>query len=308
MPDQKLSRESFERAVNFIRTDARPLDRARFAFHFENGGRDAVIAELAKFQNADGGFQSVLESDTRWTGSSGLAAMKALKVFNEVGAPASDPHVRALVKYLLATFDESAGRWHALPKAANGAPHAPWWDVKDDLGRSEVESPVFPTAALAGYLRAYASLLPPGFLDRVTALCLNYLEAAPVKMAMPDIDALSVLVNYLPITERDAAVRKLKAALAEETVVDPQKWSEYNIRPLTFIHSPDSPLYSGLTAAVNLNLDYIVSTQEPDGGWGLTWSWADRDAAAWNLAEREWRGVMTLENLELLTAFHRVSR
>ena len=68
MPDQKLSRESFERAVNFIRTDARPLDRARFAFHFENGGRDAVIAELAKFQNADGGFQSLLESDTRWMG------------------------------------------------------------------------------------------------------------------------------------------------------------------------------------------------------------------------------------------------
>jgi hypothetical protein len=264
---KKLSSDSFERAATFVRATARPLDRALFAYHFENGSRDAVLAELAKYQNSDGGFQSLLESDTRWTGSSGLGAMKALRVFNEVNAPPSDPHMQLLVKYLLATFDEKAGQWHALPIAANAAPHAAWWEVKEDLGRSVVESTVFPTAAIAGYLRAYGTLLPQGFLDRVTASCLKYLEAAPIKMAMPDVESLSALVDYLPPSDRASAVKKLKAVLAEETVTDPQKWNDYSIRPLTFVQSPKSPLFAGSSAAVDANLDYIIATQKPDGGW-----------------------------------------
>jgi hypothetical protein len=144
-----LSPDAFARAQVFIYETARPLERAQFAFHFQRGARDAVIAELAKFQNDDGGFASCLESDTRWCGSSPLGAMKALRILTDVGAPADDPHVRAVVKYLLATFDRKQNRWHALPKEANSAPHAPWWNVSENTGECEVDSPVFPTAALA---------------------------------------------------------------------------------------------------------------------------------------------------------------
>jgi hypothetical protein len=65
-----LSGAAFVGAETFIYKTARPLERALFAFYFRNGSRDAVIAELAKFQNNDGGFASCLESDTRWCGSS----------------------------------------------------------------------------------------------------------------------------------------------------------------------------------------------------------------------------------------------
>jgi hypothetical protein len=46
-----LSREAFARAEVYISETARPLERALFAFHFTRGSRDAVIAELVKFQN-----------------------------------------------------------------------------------------------------------------------------------------------------------------------------------------------------------------------------------------------------------------
>lgn len=65
-----LSAEAFARANAFISKAGRPLERALFAFHFEHGSSDSVIAELAKYQNPDGGFASYLDGDTRWRGSS----------------------------------------------------------------------------------------------------------------------------------------------------------------------------------------------------------------------------------------------
>ena len=303
-----LSREAFARAEAFISETARPLDRALFAFYFAHDSRDAVIVELAKFQNDDGGFASCLESDTRWCGSSPLGAMKALGILTDLGVPASDPHVKAVVKYLLASFDDKHGMWHALPKEANAAPHASWWEVREDTGKCEVESPLFPTAALAGYLQNYAELLPPGFVKRITESSLNYLAAAPVRMPMPDIESLIELVRLLPPGQSTDPVRKLKSVLAEVVVRDPKQWDSYNVKPLTFIHGPQSPFFPEVEKAVGANLDYMMSAQKPDGGWGLTWSWEERNAAAWKVAEREWRGVVTLENLKTLQGFRRIAQ
>jgi hypothetical protein len=234
--------------------------------------------------------------------------MKALGILTDLREAASDPHVKSVIRYLLASFDDKAGIWHALPKEANGAPHASWWDVREDTGKCEVESPVFPTAALAAYLQNYAELLPPRFLKRITESSLNYLAAAPVRMQMPDIESLIELVRLLPAGQSTDAVRKLKRVLAEVIVKDPKHWDSYNVKPLTFVHSPQSPFYPEMEQAVGANLDYIISTQKSDGGWGLTWSWEDRNPTAWKVAEKEWRGVVALENLKTLQAFHRITR
>ena len=235
-----------------------------------------------------------------------MGAMKALRILREVGAPPGDARVSALVPYLLRTFDSQKGYWHALPAEANRAPHAIWWEVRAESGKCEVESAVFPTAAIAGYLQAYDSLLPAGFLPRITASSMHYLAAAPLDMKMPDVEALTELVRLVP--QNAAAVEKLRDVLAKVVVQDRQKWDSYNVKPLTFVHTPESPLYAGPEEAVAANLDYLISTQEADGGWALTWSWADRDPAAWKVAEKEWRGVVTLENLETLDSFRRIAR
>jgi hypothetical protein len=127
-------------------------------------------------------------------------------------------------------------------------------------------------------------------------------------MPMPDIESLIELVRLLPPAQSMDAVRKLKRVLAQVVVQDPKQWNGYNVKPLTFVHTPQSPFYPEMETAVAANLDYIIPKQESDGGWGLTWSWKDRNPAAWALAEKEWRGVVTLENLRTLEAFHRISR
>ena len=304
-----LSAASFAKAKAFINSTGRPLDRARFRFQFEQGSPSDVIAELAKFQNPDGGFATYLESDSRWTGSSANGTRVALKILADVNAPPQDPRVQAAVKYLLATFDQSTGTWRALPKEANAAPHAPWWHVHEDTGKCDVDSPVFPTSALAGYLQRYDALLPGGFLKRITDASLKYLADAPVKMQMSDIDMLTELVRLLPPDhpQREAAVQKFRTVLAAVIERDPDKWTSYGIQPLSFIDSLHSPFYPGLEKESAANLDYILHTQKDDGGWPLNWSWNEVDPAAWKIAEQEWRAVLTLEKLERLDGFHRIN-
>jgi len=123
-------------------------------------------------------------------------------------------------------------------------------------------------------------------------------------MQMPDIESLIELVRLFPPGQSTDAIRKLKTVLAEVVVQDPKQWNSYNVKPLTFVHSPQSPFYPEMEKAIGANLDYTISTQKSDGGWGLTRSWEDRNPTAWKLAEEEWRGVVSLENLQTLQAFH----
>jgi hypothetical protein len=303
-----LSADSYAKAKDFINHTGRPLERARLRFRFDHGSASDVIAELAKFQNPDGGFATSLESDSRWTGSSPNGTRVALKILTDVKAPPQDPHVQAVVKYLLANFDEHSGTWRALTKEANAAPHAPWWHVHEETGKCDVDSPVFPTAALAGYLQPYYTLLADDFLNRITGSSLKYLADAPVKMQMPDIDMLTELVRLLPPNhpQREASIQKLRVILNSVVERDPQKWTTYGIQPLSFIDSPNSPFYPGLEKESDANLSYILQTPKADGGWPLNWSWSDSNPAAWKIAEQEWRAVVTLEKLERLEEFHRI--
>lgn len=54
---------TFEKARSFIYHNARPLDIARWQYHFEGGSNEAVLTALAAYQNEDGGFGHALEAD-----------------------------------------------------------------------------------------------------------------------------------------------------------------------------------------------------------------------------------------------------
>ena len=69
---KKLSREAFNQAREFLKTQARPLDRALFEVRFEGASVEHVVDELAAFQNKDGGFGHALEPDLRTPTSSAL--------------------------------------------------------------------------------------------------------------------------------------------------------------------------------------------------------------------------------------------
>lgn len=60
-----IMKEIVQKAKNFIYRNARPLDFARWQYHFENGRAEDAINVLSHYQNEDGGFGHALEPDFR---------------------------------------------------------------------------------------------------------------------------------------------------------------------------------------------------------------------------------------------------
>ena len=61
----RISQKAFDRAAEFISVNARPLERARFDYHFASGPISDVLTQLEAFQNNDGGFGHGIEPDLR---------------------------------------------------------------------------------------------------------------------------------------------------------------------------------------------------------------------------------------------------
>ena len=91
-----LSKESFKKALKWIKQNARPLEKARLRFYFENDAVDEVKTELEKFQNTDGGFGHALEPDLRTPNSSVLATSLAYQIQN----------IESANQYLLNNYDK----------------------------------------------------------------------------------------------------------------------------------------------------------------------------------------------------------
>ncbi len=101
----KLSAAKRDKAVNYIKAQGRPLERALYAYHFEGGSAAAVMDELRSFQNKDSGFGHALEPDLRLNDSSVIATTVALQRMLETHVPSDHPLVESACKYLRDTYN-----------------------------------------------------------------------------------------------------------------------------------------------------------------------------------------------------------
>jgi hypothetical protein len=307
MVGRMLTSDAFQRARAFLFEYGRPLDRERFRFHFESGSGEAVVVELARFQNADGGFGHGLEPDLRAGASSAIATSQAFRLLREIGRPDHEVARRGLA-YLLTSFDRERSVWEMVPPAAEEAPHAPW------LTYSGTEKGfngfvLNPTAELLGALYDYAGHVPDGFLAGLTPTLVRRAQEAPDQMEIHDFGSLQRLAETenLPDDVRSALAAQLLRALPATVSLQPSTWEEYNLQPLRALGRPDSFLAPLIAADVlAANAEFWERQQLPDGSWQIPWDWASNDADAWAQAEREWKCIQIVDKLLVLKAFGRL--
>lgn len=305
-----LSRERYAQARKYLLSSARPLEAAVFRYRFEESTAEAVFAELAKYQNSDGGFGKALEPDLRSPASSPLATTAGLQRLRMLNAPAQNPLVYGAIHYLVTAYDPAYQSWPLVPPASEAAPHAPWWNqegLADRFGNFAVN----PRAEVLGYLHEFADesdAQAATLRDTLTPIVFQDLLQRTESLSGDAFMCCQRLVESpgLPNNMAVDLQRWLLRMAGSAVATDPATWNGYVLQPLQVAPNRTAPMGIPLAHVLPANLDFVIDGQTEDGSWAPSWSWLGAYPKDWALSEREWRGVLTLERLEWLHAYDRI--
>lgn len=289
-----LAPDPRQKAVNYIKAYARPLEKALYAFYFEHGGLEPILIALSKFQNGDGGFGRGLEPDLRLADSSVIATTIAFQKFRALNIPPYHPMIQKAGQYLLNQYDPIQKTWSNIPSNIDDAPHAPWWNYSDDLSGNMVN----PRAEILGYFYDYPTIFPSVLRDELTHLVMIHLETH-TDVEMHDLLCyirLAETANF-PSDLREKLIAFLTPIVEKSVPRTPSQWGEYGLTPLTVVSTPQSLFYSHFANIIPHNIAYINAQQTDAGYWSPSWSWEFASATGWRDAERDLRGMITLNNL-----------
>ena len=292
----RLSKENQELAKSFIFQHGRPVERKLYAFHFDSGSPTDILAELAKFQNSDGGFGHALEPDLRTPVSTTIATTVGFQILRDIEVTDENALVREAVRFLLETYDADRKFWPIITREVNLHPHAPWWHYGDDRSSRWQEELANPRAEIIGYLFDYASLVPSDLRESLLADSILHFDFLPEQIEKHDLLCYARLVgtSSLPDKARQTLLERVVQAASKTMGKDAGQWAEYCLEPIEIVSSPDSLFASEFGDLMERYLDYAVDRQGDDGAWPLSWSWPGDE---WENAEREWKGILTMRML-----------
>lgn len=300
--------ETFEKARKFMYRNARPIELARWQYHFEGGSRENVLNALAAYQNGDGGFGHGLEADSWNPNSSPITTWNACMILKEIDwQEKGHPIVQGILRYLESGRDYSPlhRQWMNTIPSNNDHPHAVWWGFKE-----ESDYKYNPTAMLCGFILKYGEEgdalyeKAKGIAQEAVAW---FLGKVP-KVDRHETACFVTLYEYLTelnidYPQMDEFGRALKEQVNANIERDTAKWkTEYVDKPSAFFIVPGSMFYEENEAIANYECQFIKESQLEDGSFSVNWQWWN-DYKEFEAARMMWKGVITLENMLYLKAF-----
>lgn len=307
---RKLNTQAFEEIRRWMYRNARPLDLARWQYHFESGSAENVLHALSAYQNGDGGFGNTLEADSWNPDSSPFSTGVAVDIFRELGI--YDPR-RPIVEKALAFLDRGGffteTGWPFTIPSNSDYPHAPWWTYSEE---NNIQNEYHATGGLAGYILRcgdkesglYRKTLSvaDGMVDKLQRVqTLEMHEVGSYCILLKDILSAELTGRF------DSAylTARLYEAVNEHIERDPEKWPVYSMRPSQYIGSAASIFYPGNEKIVEKEMDFILSTRHGGGVWDISWKW-DAYPKEFAVSERWWQGFWAIRNLLILKNFDRL--
>ncbi|HEY5360389.1 MAG TPA: hypothetical protein VIJ82_22330 [Streptosporangiaceae bacterium] len=288
--------DTFLAGDRFLLSQARLLERRLFATCFLGSPAARVVDALRGYQNDDGGFGHGLEPDKRCPASLPVDVEAAFQALAAAGT--ADHGMAARACDFLAAAAAEAGSGGAVPLAfpvIESFPRAAHWT------EWTYEPGLNPTAGLVGLL--YQLGIDHPWRAQGARYCWEKLEAGHVPGDAHELSEALVFLEYVPERERaDEHAAALAGQLATIPLfhLDPDA-PGYGLSPLQLAPAASSRWRALFTdVQIDGHLDRLERSQQPDGGWPITWEPPGEAAAL------EWRGIVTLAALRTLTSYGRI--
>ena len=285
-------------ATQYIQDNARYLEKLLHHHYFESPCGDKVIKALGLYQNKDGGYGNGLEPDFRLSNSSPMASSVALKLLSEFKQePLAEEQIRNVMSYLEHTYKPEIEGWESVGKMVNLFPHAPWWHYYDSPAKYNIN----PSAEILGYLIE--------FRNHVTTLDVDQLLKRYTEhyLSVEDIE-VHEFYSVLRLAERMSDIEhamilpKLKRDYQRLVNLNRDEWRDYVPTPLKFAMLDHQNRLEIPEEALQDNLEYLKESLNTSGVISPPWKW-NKYEAEWEVAKREWTGILTLEALLTIRLF-----
>ena len=293
-----MSYIDIEKAKAFVKAYARPVEKALYEYFVENGSRENVIAELAKYQNTDGGFGHGLEADNWNPASTPITTNDAVILLWRIGALDSDSDiVHGIVRYLASHdgFVEDKRRWQFSVESNRTHPHAVWWEPEGD-GVTGFN----PTVSLAAFMVCFGD--DKEYYTDIIREALEYLREAD-KLSGDDLKCFALCYELLcefgvtDIVDLNK-LRGLISAQIELSVCD--DISKYGVE---YVFAPSDmflfrSLWSDKIASLAESEKAVLGDlQKDDGSFDITWQWYTPYPVEFEQSRLWWRGRITADRI-----------
>ena len=313
----KMTKDEFKLVERWFYRNARPLDMARWKYHFEGGSADDVARIMECYQAADGGLGNGIEADLWNPRPCPATTARGIVLLHEVGFDDRESDLaKGIVRYCFSSTDWEDGKWAHDTASNNDYPHAEYLEYPT---KNIYDWGFEPSGKLLGFLLYFA---PRDGEDFARALEMSkhvvdvYLhskmdDGTPYKDVRRE-GELSTLIHLCEMIDRaeladEFPQDEFKQTLAEKVdlyiVKDTTRWeTEFCYKGSTFITRPDSFLYKGNEEIIDTEMDYLLEHRNAEGSWDVSFGWSIYPEQS-PIAAHWWQADAVLVNTMLLKNF-----
>lgn len=292
---QKLSRENFIKARDYIFANSDDINRAWFRYNFEDGDTNAFMNVLVKYQHDDGGFGG-LDYEFEYQGSCLKATEHAIGYILELKEkPSADnPIIQKMMKYILERYRPEIGNWgEVVVPAVNDGVYCHWVryrglvltpiaDEDERIKNYDANEKV----CFAAFVSLYSELVPNELYQDIIKYPIEHIlrywdESSPDYNKNVFDEGSPYDFEYfqwfVPCLKDRKTANKLTSILRQNPTafmeLDYSKSDNGCVHlPCRAINSPDNIIYPVVKDLVDGSLEYRMKQQCDDGRWPLGWS------------------------------------